>query len=179
MSTFLVPYHAAIVEIHGNNMTIPRQVHVVICYPLSDTTYYLPKLSLEPKPGSYMSGQILQLRTYTAFEITITAAEGDTIMGESSCAMAGGNLLTLIYISGNDWQILANVNGGAVGTNAFIGSRAKAQTGAGSPVTTSSPVTSHTSTPRSMTPKIDDSRPLTKVNALPGVYELFRMYVPK
>ena len=112
MATHIIPWHVAATELRGNNLSIPRETQLATCFPTGDTVYYLPKLLLEPDP--YMSGRILMLRTYTAFGITLTAAAGDTIMGSSSMLMAGGNLVILVYISGNAWQIMANIPGGGI-----------------------------------------------------------------
>lgn len=114
MSSYPVPWHVAATELNGNGITIPRDIQLATCYPSMDTAYYLPKLSLEPSPDSYMSWRVLMLRTYTAFQITLTAAAGDTIMGQPSIVMPGGNLVILVYISGSDWQIMANIPGGTI-----------------------------------------------------------------
>lgn len=118
MATHIIPWHVAATELRGNNVSIPRDTQLAACFPLGDTVYYLPKLLLEPDP--YMSGRVLMLRTYTAFEIIVTAAAGDTIMGSASMVMAGGNLVILVYISGNEWQVMANIPGGGIPTPSLI-----------------------------------------------------------
>lgn len=173
-----IPNHLAAVELHGNELSIPRYTDLAICYPFSDTVYYLPPLSLAPIPGSYMSGQMLYLRTYTAFSITITPAPGDTIMGDPSLEMPGGNLLVLAYLSGNDWTVLANIAGGPVMTpEALAKLRASHSSGGRSSPTlgNASPITGSASTGSSVSREssrgISDSREIPREAGSPSAVE--------
>lgn len=173
-----IPNHAAVTEIHGNDMTIPRYTEVAFCYPFNDTSYHLPKLSLAPALGSYMAGQWMYLRTYTGFDLTVVAADGDTIMDSPSITMPGGNLLILMYVSGNDWQIVANIAGGAIMSTEAMAKKmqelkSRASSASVSPINSVSLSSSRSGesgsapdTPRSETTKNDNTRTMTRVNVL-------------
>lgn len=150
MQAFTIPWHVAARELRGNNVTIPRETQLATCFPLGDTVYYLPKLIVDPSPGSYMPGRILMLRTYTAFQITLTAAAGDNIMGSSSINMPGGNLVILVYIAGNEWQIMANISGGSISMAGLAAREAVPEVSGKSE--DSCPGESCTADPRPMTP---------------------------
>lgn len=102
-----IPNKAAVAVLVGNAQTIPRGTDIAICSPAGATAYTLPKLDVEPAPGTYRQGQVLQLRNRTAFTITLTPAAGDTIGGNATLAVTAQQYVILVYVSGSNWNIVA------------------------------------------------------------------------
>lgn len=108
-----IPNKAVIAVLVGNAQTIPRGTDIAICSPAGATVYTLPKLDVEPASGSYMQGQVLQLRNRTAFTITLTPAAGDTIGGNATLAVTAQQFVMLGYVSGSNWSIVATLTSAA------------------------------------------------------------------
>lgn len=108
-----IPNRASVAVLVGNAQTIPRGTDIAICSPAGATPYTLPKLDVEPASGSYMQGQTLQLRNRTAFTITLTPAAGDTIGGNATLAVTAQQYVTLVYVSGSNWSIVATLTSAA------------------------------------------------------------------
>lgn len=108
-----IPNKAVVAILVGNAQAIPRGTDIAICSPAGATPYTLPKLDVEPAAGSYMQGQVLQLRNRTANTITLTPAAGDTIGGNATLAVTAQQYVTLVYAGGSNWSIVATLTSAA------------------------------------------------------------------
>lgn len=108
-----IPNKASVAILVGNAQAVPRGADIAICSPAGATPYTLPKLDVEPAAGSYMQGQVLQLRNRTANTITLTPAAGDTIGGNATLAVTAQQFVTLVYAGGSDWSIVATLTSAA------------------------------------------------------------------
>lgn len=109
----LIPNKSAVSVLEGNSVEIPRTAEVVLCSPSAAAVYTLPKLSLEPDVGSYIQGQMLQIRNRTAYTITLTAADGDTVGGNASLEIGAQGYVILVYAGDSDWLIVASLTSAA------------------------------------------------------------------
>lgn len=108
-----IPSKVSVVSLVGNAQAVPRGTDVALCAPTAGTVYTLPKLDVEPAAGSYMQGQMLQLRNLTAFTITLTPAAGDTIGGHPTLDVTAQQFIVLVYAGAANWSIVMRVTSAA------------------------------------------------------------------